>query len=101
MFSGHTGYEVTMITEACALMGCSFEFRNPPDLSWGKLGDDGKWSGHVRNLVDHKTDMAIGTIGMFVQRNNVRGIKNIQAFITPYYSACFQSIQTRSTFYHR
>ena len=61
-----------MVSEACARMGCSLEFRNPPDLSWGKLSDDGKWSGHVHNLMEHKADLAIGTIGIYEQRNNAR-----------------------------
>ena len=71
MFTGHTGFEISMIKEACHQMGWSLEFRNPPDLSWGKLGDDKIWSGHVGYLMENKADLAIGTVGLFVERNNV------------------------------
>ena len=72
LFANHSGYEVSMVDAACSVLGCTLEFVNPPDLSWGRLGDDRKWSGHVSSLINHRAGLALGTIGMYVQRNNVR-----------------------------
>ncbi|XP_019614571.1 PREDICTED: glutamate receptor-like [Branchiostoma belcheri] len=56
------GYHVDLMTELSDLIRFDFVIKEPADMKYGSLREDGTWTGMVGELVRGETDMALGLI---------------------------------------
>ena len=55
------GYCVDLISEISEILGFKYEFYPAPNNAYGSLRN-GEWNGMIRELLDHKADMAIADL---------------------------------------
>ncbi len=61
-YVNRTGFDISMINEVCDLLHCTMDYSNPSDLIWGSLVNKSEFTGHMREIVDEKVDLAIAGV---------------------------------------
>lgn len=103
------GYCIDLMDELKTLMGFDYEIKWEKDDNYGKMDEDGNWSGMIRMLMDKVTDLkyikmtfinhcfiqevdiALGALSVMAERENVVD------FTVPYYDLVGITILMKKT----
>ncbi|XP_057341195.1 ionotropic receptor 25a [Microplitis mediator] len=78
--TGHwEGYCIDLINEVQKIMNFEYEIYESPDNNFGTMDENGKWDGMIKELIDKRADIALGTLSVMAERENVVD------FTVPYY----------------
>lgn len=61
------------------MLNFDYEIRLAADKTFGNMNDNGDWNGVVRELIDKKADIGLGSMSVMAERENVID------FTVPYY----------------
>ncbi|XP_050421609.1 ionotropic receptor 25a [Adelges cooleyi] len=73
------GYCIDLIEEIRKLIGFEYEIYVAPDNNFGNMDENGQWNGMVKELVEKRADIALGSTSVMAERENVVD------FTVPYY----------------
>ncbi|XP_008183092.2 ionotropic receptor 25a [Acyrthosiphon pisum] len=73
------GYCIDLIEEIRKLIGFEYEIYIAPDNNFGNMDENGQWNGMVKELVEKRADIALGSLSVMAERENVVD------FTVPYY----------------
>ncbi|XP_078736606.1 glutamate receptor ionotropic, kainate 2-like [Lampetra fluviatilis] len=65
------GYCIDLLQELAAILRFNYEIRLVPDEKYGSPDNDGQWNGLVRELMDHKADLAVAPLTINYMREKV------------------------------
>ncbi|XP_046384858.1 ionotropic receptor 25a [Ischnura elegans] len=75
----YKGYCIDMIEEIRAIVGFEYEIYEAPDKKFGYMDEKGQWNGMVKELVEKRADIALSSMAVMAERENVVD------FTVPYY----------------
>ncbi|RZF33895.1 hypothetical protein LSTR_LSTR009919 [Laodelphax striatellus] len=75
----YKGYCIDLIEEIRKLVGFEYEIYVAPDNSFGEMDENGQWNGMIKELVEKRADIALGSLSVMAERENVVD------FTVPYY----------------
>lgn len=70
-------------------MNFEYELYESPDGNFGAMNEKGEWNGMIKELIDKRADIALGTLSVMAERENVVD------FTVPYYDLVGISILIR------
>ncbi|XP_050546759.1 ionotropic receptor 25a [Daktulosphaira vitifoliae] len=73
------GYCIDLIEEIKKQIGFEYEIYIAPDNSFGHMDDNGQWNGMIKELIEKRADIALGSMSVMAERENVVD------FTVPYY----------------
>nr|AXY87920.1 ionotropic receptor 25a.3 [Subpsaltria yangi] len=73
------GYCIDLIEEIRKLLGFEYEIYVAPDNSFGYMDDNGQWNGMIKELIEKRADIALGSLSVMAERESVVD------FTVPYY----------------
>ncbi|XP_060526726.1 ionotropic receptor 25a isoform X2 [Cylas formicarius] len=76
---GFTGYCIDLIDEIADILHFDYEIEAVSDGLFGNMDENGKWNGIVKDLMDKKADIGLGSMSVMAERENVID------FTVPYY----------------
>ncbi|OWK05085.1 hypothetical protein Celaphus_00002738, partial [Cervus elaphus hippelaphus] len=56
------GYCIDLLKELAHILGFSYEIRLVEDGKYGAQDDKGQWNGMIKELIDHKADLAVAPL---------------------------------------
>ncbi|NXA41167.1 GRIK3 protein, partial [Eudromia elegans] len=56
------GYCIDLLKELAVILGFSYEIRLVEDGKYGAQDDKGQWNGMIKELIDHKADLAVAPL---------------------------------------
>ncbi|XP_036208610.1 glutamate receptor ionotropic, kainate 1 [Myotis myotis] len=65
------GYCLDLLKELSAMLGFIYDVRLVPDGRYGAQDDQGEWNGMVRELMDHRADLAVAPLTITYVRETV------------------------------
>ncbi|XP_041437516.1 glutamate receptor ionotropic, kainate 1 isoform X1 [Xenopus laevis] len=65
------GYCLDLLKELSTILGFTYEVRLVVDGKYGAQNDKGEWNGMVRELIDHKADLAVAPLTITYVREKV------------------------------
>uniref|UniRef100_A0A8C4QMV0 Glutamate receptor n=1 Tax=Eptatretus burgeri TaxID=7764 RepID=A0A8C4QMV0_EPTBU len=65
------GYCADLLVELSAILGFSYEIRVVPDNKFGSQEENGQWNGMVKELIQHKADLAVAPLSISYRREKV------------------------------
>ncbi|KAG8222734.1 Ionotropic receptor 25a [Ladona fulva] len=77
--SKYKGYCIDLIEEIRAIVGFEYEIYEAPDKKFGFMDEQGQWNGMVKELVEKRADIALSSMAVMAERENVID------FTVPYY----------------
>lgn len=71
--NGWTGYCMDLLHEIRNTSGIDFEYtiEEVADKEYGNMNENGEWNGMIKELKDKKADIALGTLAVMAERENV------------------------------
>ncbi|XP_054262765.1 ionotropic receptor 25a [Macrosteles quadrilineatus] len=73
------GYCIDLIDEISKMINFEYEIYVAPDNSFGFMDDNGQWNGMIKELIEKRADIALGSLAVMAERENVVD------FTIPYY----------------
>nr|CAD7433710.1 unnamed protein product [Timema monikensis] len=73
------GYCIDLINEIRNLSQFEYEIFEAPDQRFGNMDENGRWDGMIKELVEKRADIALGSLSVMAERENVVD------FTVPYY----------------
>ncbi|XP_066596755.1 ionotropic receptor 25a [Prorops nasuta] len=74
-----SGYCIDLLEETRQHMKFEYDIREVDDKEYGKMNEDGTWNGMMRELIEKRADVALGSLWVMAERENVVD------FTVPYY----------------
>ncbi|CAH0391759.1 unnamed protein product [Bemisia tabaci] len=74
-----SGYCIDLIEEIKSQIGFEYEIYVVPDNNFGNMDENGQWNGMIKELVEKRADIALGSLSVMAERENVVD------FTVPYY----------------
>lgn len=74
-----SGYCIELIDELAAYLNFTYDIREVDDRQFGTIGKNGTWTGMIRELKEKRADIALGSLSVMAERENVVD------FTVPYY----------------
>ncbi|XP_012287489.1 ionotropic receptor 25a [Orussus abietinus] len=74
-----SGYCIDLLEEIRAILKFEYEIREVEDKSFGIMDEEGNWDGMIRELKEKRADIALSSLGVMAERENVVD------FTVPYY----------------
>ncbi|XP_054476832.1 glutamate receptor ionotropic, kainate 3 [Anoplopoma fimbria] len=65
------GYCVDLLKELATVLGFTYEIRLVPDGRYGSQDDKGQWNGMIRELIEHRADLAVAPLTITYMREKV------------------------------
>uniref|UniRef100_A0A8C6V100 Glutamate receptor n=1 Tax=Neogobius melanostomus TaxID=47308 RepID=A0A8C6V100_9GOBI len=65
------GFCIDLLKELSTILGFTYEIRLVPDGKYGIPDDKGQWSGMIRELIEHVTDLAVAPLTITYMREKV------------------------------
>ncbi|XP_072316195.1 glutamate receptor ionotropic, kainate 3 isoform X2 [Eucyclogobius newberryi] len=65
------GFCIDLLKELATILGFTYEIRLVPDGKYGIPDDKGQWSGMIRELIDHRADLAVAPLTITYMREKV------------------------------
>uniref|UniRef100_A0A3P9LCQ9 Glutamate receptor n=1 Tax=Oryzias latipes TaxID=8090 RepID=A0A3P9LCQ9_ORYLA len=56
------GFCIDLLKELAGLLGFTYEIRLVPDGKYGSQDDKGQWNGMIRELIEHRADLAVAPL---------------------------------------
>ncbi|POI25297.1 hypothetical protein CIB84_010953, partial [Bambusicola thoracicus] len=56
------GYCIDLLKELAVILGFTYEIRLVEDGKYGAQDDKGQWNGMIKELIDHKADLAVAPL---------------------------------------
>ncbi|XP_044735980.1 ionotropic receptor 25a-like isoform X2 [Chrysoperla carnea] len=75
----YSGYCIDLIDKIAEILRFDYEIYTAPDGKFGNMDEGGYWNGVVRELMDKKADIGLGSMSVMAERENVID------FTVPYY----------------
>uniref|UniRef100_A0A3Q3DTP0 Glutamate receptor n=1 Tax=Hippocampus comes TaxID=109280 RepID=A0A3Q3DTP0_HIPCM len=63
------GFCVDLLKELAGVLGFAYEIRLVPDGKYGSQDDKGQWNGMIRELVEHRADLAVAPLTITYMRD--------------------------------
>ncbi|KAK4882739.1 hypothetical protein RN001_006058 [Aquatica leii] len=76
---GYAGYCIDLMDEIANILEFDYEIRTVDDNKFGSMDPQGRWNGVVKELMDKKADIGLGSMSVMAERENVID------FTVPYY----------------
>jgi ionotropic glutamate receptor len=76
---GYKGYCIDLIQRISEILNFDYEITPVSDQKFGNMDENGKWNGVVRELMDKRADIGLGSMSVMAERENVID------FTVPYY----------------
>ncbi|KAF5270318.1 hypothetical protein FQR65_LT05506 [Abscondita terminalis] len=76
---GYSGYCIDLMDEIANILQFDYEIRTVDDGKFGSMDAYGRWNGVVKELMDKKADIGLGSMSVMAERENVID------FTVPYY----------------
>ncbi|KAG8282323.1 Ionotropic receptor 25a [Homalodisca vitripennis] len=73
------GYCIDLIEEISKMLGFEYDIYIAPDNSFGFMDENGQWNGMIKELIEKRADIALGSLAVMAERENVVD------FTVPYY----------------
>ncbi|KAL1116158.1 hypothetical protein AAG570_005653 [Ranatra chinensis] len=73
------GYCIDLIEDIRKLVGFEYEIYLAPDGAFGNMDENGQWNGVIKELIEKRADIALGSLSVMAERENVVD------FTVPYY----------------
>lgn len=84
-----SGYCIDLINDIKEILGFEYEIHEAPDNEFGTMKEDATWNGMIKELIEKRADIALGTLSVMAERENVVD------FTVPYYDLVGISILMR------
>ncbi|KAF3839380.1 hypothetical protein F7725_018097 [Dissostichus mawsoni] len=65
------GYCIDLLKELAIVLGFTFEIRLVPDGRYGSQDEKGQWNGMIRELIEHRADLAVAPFTITYMREKV------------------------------
>uniref|UniRef100_A0A8C2Z3X2 Glutamate receptor n=1 Tax=Cyclopterus lumpus TaxID=8103 RepID=A0A8C2Z3X2_CYCLU len=65
------GYCIDLLTELANVLGFTYEIRLVPDGRYGSQDEKGQWNGMIRELIEHRADLAVAPLTITYMREKV------------------------------
>uniref|UniRef100_A0A8C6WYG3 Glutamate receptor n=1 Tax=Neogobius melanostomus TaxID=47308 RepID=A0A8C6WYG3_9GOBI len=65
------GFCIDLLKELSTILGFTYEIRLVPDGKYGIPDDKGQWSGMIRELIEHRADLAVAPLTITYMREKV------------------------------
>ncbi|KAM4567436.1 glutamate receptor ionotropic, kainate 3 isoform 2-T2 [Fundulus diaphanus] len=65
------GFCIDLLKELAKILGFTYEIRLVPDGKYGSLDDKGQWNGMIRELIEHRADLAVAPLTITYMREKV------------------------------
>ncbi|XP_077430982.1 glutamate receptor ionotropic, kainate 3 isoform X2 [Vanacampus margaritifer] len=65
------GFCVDLLKELATVLGFTYEIRVVPDGKYGSQDDKGQWNGMIRELIEHRADLAVAPLTITYMREKV------------------------------
>ncbi|XP_076008787.1 glutamate receptor ionotropic, kainate 3 [Genypterus blacodes] len=65
------GFCIDLLKELSSVLGFSYEIRLVPDGKYGSQDEKGQWNGMVRELIEHRADLAVAPLTITYMRERV------------------------------
>ncbi|XP_012174802.1 ionotropic receptor 25a [Bombus terrestris] len=85
------GFCIDLLDEIKDTVGFQYEIRETEDRRYGSLNPNGSWNGMMRELIDKRADIALGSVWVTAERERVVD------FTVPYYDLVGLSIMMLKT----
>ncbi|XP_043589504.1 ionotropic receptor 25a [Bombus pyrosoma] len=85
------GFCIDLLDEIKDTVGFQYEIRETEDKRYGSLNPNGSWNGMMRELIDKRADIALGSVWVTAERERVVD------FTVPYYDLVGLSIMMLKT----
>ncbi|XP_071055575.1 ionotropic receptor 25a [Onthophagus taurus] len=76
---GYSGYCIDLINDIATILKFDYEIYVAPDGKFGNMDIKGNWNGVVKELVEKRADIGLGSMSVMAERENVID------FTVPYY----------------
>lgn len=76
---GFSGYCIDLIDKIAEILKFDYEIVAVGDGKFGNMDENGKWNGVVRELIEKRADIGLGSMSVMAERENVID------FTVPYY----------------
>ncbi|XP_076257962.1 ionotropic receptor 25a [Rhynchophorus ferrugineus] len=76
---GFKGYCIDLIDEIANILHFDYEIEAVGDGKFGNMDENGNWNGIIKDLIDKKADIGLGSLSVMAERENVID------FTVPYY----------------
>uniref|UniRef100_T1H988 Uncharacterized protein n=2 Tax=Rhodnius prolixus TaxID=13249 RepID=T1H988_RHOPR len=73
------GYCIDLIEEIRSFVNFEYEIYVAPDNSFGDMDENGNWNGMIKELIEKRAEIALGSLSVMAERENVVD------FTVPYY----------------
>ncbi|KAL7393131.1 hypothetical protein ABVT39_006933 [Epinephelus coioides] len=65
------GFCIDLLKELASVLGFTYEIRLVPDGRYGSQDDKGQWNGMIRELIEHRADLAVAPLTITYMREKV------------------------------
>ncbi|CAK6964359.1 glutamate receptor ionotropic%2C kainate 3 [Scomber scombrus] len=65
------GFCIDLLKELANILGFTYEIRLVPDGRYGSQDDKGQWNGMIRELIEHRADLAVAPLTITYMREKV------------------------------
>uniref|UniRef100_A0A3Q3JEP5 Glutamate receptor n=1 Tax=Monopterus albus TaxID=43700 RepID=A0A3Q3JEP5_MONAL len=65
------GFCIDLLKELSNILGFAYEIRLVPDGKYGSQDDKGQWNGMIRELIEHRADLAVAPLTITYMREKV------------------------------
>uniref|UniRef100_A0A8C5E5U4 Glutamate receptor n=1 Tax=Gouania willdenowi TaxID=441366 RepID=A0A8C5E5U4_GOUWI len=65
------GYCIDLLKELSSVLGFTYEIRLVPDGKYGSQDDKGQWNGMIRELIEHRADLAVAPLTITYSREKL------------------------------
>ncbi|XP_014890159.1 glutamate receptor ionotropic, kainate 3 isoform X2 [Poecilia latipinna] len=65
------GFCIDLLKELAKILGFTYEIRLVPDGKYGSQDDKGQWNGMIRELIEHRADLAVAPLTITYVREKV------------------------------
>nr|ALG36131.1 ionotropic receptor 1 [Sclerodermus sp. MQW-2015] len=74
-----SGYCIDLLEEIREYIAFEYDIHEVEDKEYGKMSEDGSWNGMIKELIEKRADVALGSLWVMAERENVVD------FTVPYY----------------
>ncbi|XP_014257166.1 ionotropic receptor 25a isoform X2 [Cimex lectularius] len=75
----YKGYCIDLIEEIRSMIPFEYDIYVAPDNSFGNMDENGNWNGMIKELIEKRAEIALGSLSVMAERENVVD------FTVPYY----------------
>uniref|UniRef100_UPI0035900637 glutamate receptor ionotropic, kainate 2-like n=1 Tax=Myxine glutinosa TaxID=7769 RepID=UPI0035900637 len=65
------GYCIDLLRQLASILGFTYEIHLVPDGTYGVMDENNEWNGLIRELIDHKADLAVAPLTINYMREKV------------------------------